>query len=347
MRGVRVKSGALIFLGTLCALALSWFGLVLLPHEQIGSQTPEKSDQLASLETRTNWLARQRGLPEKPGGSGAIYPSPRPGLAQLGAEIYRANGCAYCHTREVRQTGTTFDVVLLEAGTNGVEVLNAIQKLNRNSAGNNATKILGGLPKPLFRNVEKNFADTVQTTLNKLGAKAEVVLVPLGADIARGWGVRQTVAQDYLFDNPVSLGSQRVGPDLANVGARRDEDWNLLHLYNPRVEIKNSTMPPFRFLFEQRKIRGGKPSPDALQVDSVPAGFEIVPTTEAKALAAYLMSLRADAPLFETPMSAPKTPNTNTNVPVGESATNTPTNATAWTSNELNSIPVATNPNPK
>lgn len=322
-----MKSGALIFLGTLCALALSWFGLVLLPHEQIGSQTPEKSDQLASLETRTNWLARQRGLPEKPGGSGAIYPSPRPGLAQLGAEIYRANGCVYCHTRQVRQTGTTFDVVLLEAGTNDVEVAGAISKLKPQVSKDEAAKFLFGLPKPLLRGVEKNDADTAQKTLNKLGAKAEVVVIPLGADISRGWGARQTVAQDYLFDNPVLLGSQRVGPDLANIGVRRDENWNLLHLYNPRVEVKNSTMPPFRFLFEKRKIKG-KPSPDALNVDPVPAGFEIVPTTEAKALAAYLASLRADAPLFETPMSAPKSSNAGTNAPASEISTNAPgTNA--------------------
>ena len=291
--------GALIFLGTFLALASSWFGLVFLPHAQIGGQTPDKSDQLAALESRTNWLAIQRGLPGKPGGSGAIYPSPRPGLAQLGAEIYRANGCASCHTRQVRQTGTTFDVTLIEAGTNGVEVLNAIQKLKPDGASENGVKLLSGLPKPIFKNVEKDFADNAQNALGKAGAKVEVVVVPLGADIARGWGVRQTVAQDYLFDDPVLLGSQRVGPDLANVGARLpDAGWHLRHLYNPRMEVKNSTMPSYRFLFEK----------------------ENVPTTEARALAAYLVSLRADAPLFETPMSLPKIPNADTNTP----ATNSP-----------------------
>ncbi len=314
-----MKSGALIFLGTLGALSASWLGMVFLPTAQIGGQTPDKADHLAALESRTNWLARQHGLPEKPGGSGAIYPSPRPGLAQLGAEVYRANGCAYCHTREVRQTGTTFDVMLIEAGTNGVEVVNAIQKLAAKSATGHAPELLASLPRPIFQNVEKSFADTAQKALIKAGANAEEVVVPLGADIARGWGVRQTVAQDYLFDNPVLLGSQRVGPDLANVGARRDETWNLLHLYNPRVEVKKSTMPPFRFLFEQRKIRG-TPSPDALKVDSVPAGFEIVPTTEAKALVAYLASQRVVTPLFETPMTAPKIPSVGTNAP----ATNAP-----------------------
>ncbi len=65
-------------------------------------------------------------------------------------------------------------------------------------------------------------------------------------------------------------------------------------------------MPPYRFLFETRKI-GAKPSPEALQFPTpvAPAGYEIVPKPEATALVAYLLSLRADAPLFEAPMTPP------------------------------------------
>src|SRR5437667_11579508 len=40
----------------------------------------------------------------------------------------------------------------------------------------------------------------------------------LGVDLSRGWGPRKTVAQDYMGDYPVLLGSQRIGPDLANIG---------------------------------------------------------------------------------------------------------------------------------
>jgi len=60
-------------------------------------------------------------------------------------------------------------------------------------------------------------------------------------------------------------------------------------------------MPPFRFLFEKRKIRG-QPSPDALVLprEEAPApGYEVVPKPEAKALVAYLLSLKANAPLPE------------------------------------------------
>ena len=51
-------------------------------------------------------------------------------------------------------------------------------------------------------------------------AKSETHIIATGPDIARGWGVRQSVAEDYLYDDPVQLGSLRAGPDLADVGVR-------------------------------------------------------------------------------------------------------------------------------
>ena len=57
-------------------------------------------------------------------------------------------------------------------------------------------------------------------------------------------------------------------------------------LYSP---AKDSRMPGYSFLFEERKIVG-QPSPEALNV-SVAAGYEVVPTERARSLAAYLSSL--------------------------------------------------------
>lgn len=142
-----------------------------------------------------------------------------------------------------------------------------------------------------------------------------------GLDIERGWGVRRTVARDYLFDSPPFLGSTRLGPDLANVGsakwrnepegedknfkpARRDANWHLLHLYNPRVLVKDSNMPPYRYLFKKQKI-GGQRSADALNVP-VEAGYEIVPKPEAKNLVGYLLSLDKSHPLKEVPTATPE-----------------------------------------
>ena len=132
-----------------------------------------------------------------------------------------------------------------------------------------------------------------------------------GTDYARGWGVRFTVAQDYLGDYPVMLGMQRIGPDLSNIGARRpDTTWHLLHLYDPQGLVNGSMMPPYHYLFEKRKISRA-PSEQALKLANVPAGFEIVPTENAEALVAYLMSLKSQVELFEAPVPHPPAPATN------------------------------------
>ncbi|EEF61926.1 cbb3-type cytochrome c oxidase subunit II [Pedosphaera parvula] len=229
--------GPLLFLGTFFALATSWFGFVLMPQLQIGRQ-----QQVEAANT------------------GQPYP-PRPaGQAVQGESIYRANGCFYCHSQQVRPIG-------------------------------------------------------------------------FGADERFGWDGRQSkvqsVAQDYLFAQPVMLGSQRIGPDLTNIGLRNpDAAWQLRHLYNPQLVSPGSTMPPYRFLFEKRKLKfGEKRSVDALQLDNIPADYEIVPTAEAKVLVSYLQSLHSEGILFEAPPL--------TNRPPAEAGTNAPSGT--------NAAPVATN----
>ena len=60
-------------------------------------------------------------------------------------------------------------------------------------------------------------------------------------------------------------------------------------------------MPSYAYLFDERKI-SGSPSPDALVLPAhlaPKAGFEIVPSADAKALVAYLASLNRSSPLKE------------------------------------------------
>ncbi len=64
------------------------------------------------------------------------------------------------------------------------------------------------------------------------------------SDIARGWGVRPSVARDYLRESTAFLGSSRLGPDLANVGARLpDAAWHYSHLYAPASTSEGPLMP--------------------------------------------------------------------------------------------------------
>ena len=134
-----------------------------------------------------------------------------------------------------------------------------------------------------------------------------------GTDLDRGWGPRRTVARDYIHEEPPLLGNSRIGPDLANAGVKewrneaaddtkrpvkRDAAWHYLHLYAPQVIVRESNHPPYRYLFETRKI-SGQQSADAIRFpdrgvdpDILPKeDFEVVPTPAAKALVGYILSL--------------------------------------------------------
>jgi cytochrome c oxidase cbb3-type subunit 2 len=268
-----MKNGFSVFLAAFVALGGSWCGFVLAPELQLGT-----AKQTAVLN------------------SGDIYPVQWTGAATLGLQVYRANGCAACHTEQIQQSGVVFEVVLTGAGKNPVAMSNLVSSL----------KLTG---------LTKEEADASNDKITAAGGKVETHLIPTGADIPR-WGVRRSVAADYLYDSPVQLGSIRIGPDLADVGARLgNADWQLLHLYAPQSVTKNSAMPPFRFLFETKKI-GDAPSPDALNLPmefAPPTGYEVVPKPEAKQLAAYLLSLHQDVPLYEAPFTPPQV---STNAPV-------------------------------
>jgi cytochrome c oxidase cbb3-type subunit 2 len=259
-----MNRGALIFLAAFVALGGSWCGFVLAPQLQLGG---------AKQTTVLN--------------SSEVYPVGRPGEANQGLQVYRANGCAACHTEQVRQTGVACEVILTDAGKNPLNVSNVISAL----------KLTG---------ITKDEADVVSGQITAAGGKVETRIVATGPDIARGWGMRRSVAEDFLYDYPVQPGGLRVGPDLANIGVRApDANWQLLHLYAPQSVVKGSAMPPFRYLFEVRRI-GREASPDALRLPAEfapPPGYEVVPTDEVKELAAYLVSLRATVPLYEAPIT--------------------------------------------
>lgn len=260
-----MKNGFVIFLVAFAVLTGSWSVFVLAPQRQLGG-----AGQVAVLN------------------SSEIYPLNRPGVAAQGLSVYRANGCAACHTEQVQQSGVVCDVLLTSAGSKNPSAVSNLV----------ATLKLNGLT--------EEEAEGVSGKITEAGGKVETHIVATGPDLARGWGLRRSVAQDFLYDQPVQLGSVRIGPDLADVGRRRpDASWQLLHLYAPKSVVKDSAMPPFRYLFETKKI-GAAPSPDALNLpkEFAPAdGYEVVPKPDAKKLAAYLLSLHADVPLYDAPFT--------------------------------------------
>jgi cytochrome c oxidase cbb3-type subunit 2 len=140
-----------------------------------------------------------------------------------------------------------------------------------------------------------------------------------GADIARKWGARGGYARDYIRDQTVLLGSSRLGPDLRNTGntelhSYADADYFYHLLYAPASVAPGSMMPAHAFLFDVHPVAGRQPSAHALKLSSrfsPGAGLEVVPSSRAQALVAYLLSLKDtyDYPIERTrnaPAEQPK-----------------------------------------
>ncbi|MBL7763938.1 MAG: cytochrome c [Chitinophagaceae bacterium] len=116
------------------------------------------------------------------------------------------------------------------------------------------------------------------------------------------WGQRPSIAADYaatsrtdVWRNTATLmGTERTGPDLTNVGNRQGSlEWNLTHLYNPRILVKESVMPAYPWMFEIKESPAKNDVivnvPDAYLKNS--AG-KIVATKEALQLVSYIQSLK-------------------------------------------------------
>ena len=288
-----MKTGFSVFLACFVALGASWYGFVYGPLKQLGVE-----QQTVILQSTDNW------------------PQQRTGEATLGLQVYRQYGCAACHTEQVRQTGAANELDVLTLGTHNAEDFKGFMKsllvvpelmTSSNDIVANLDKWNGQLPLVLYYGQNSDAVSALAGKLKPVGVKTDARVVAVGPDIARGWGTRQSVAADYLYDQPVQLGSLRAGPDLTTIGVREpDANWQLLHLYAPNCVVPNSTMPPFHDLFEVRKKVNGQVSPDALPL---PKGFalgddmEVVPTTEARQLVAYLLTLKNNAPLYEAPFT--------------------------------------------
>jgi cytochrome c oxidase cbb3-type subunit 2 len=206
-----MKSGPFLLLGLFVALTLSWGGLVLGSHKQLGALTPYYDE-----------------------GESAAFPSRTSGIAARGQSVYADLGCAACHTQQVRRPD-------------------------------------------------------------------------YGSDQARGWGERQSVARDYIFQARPQLGASRIGPDLANLAGRKPSPMDSEDLM--RLLYHGSpTHPSYKFLFDDREIVGQRAA-TALKLtgnDAPAAGHQIVPTERAQSLVAYLLSLNNTYDYPESrPIAAP------------------------------------------
>jgi cytochrome c oxidase cbb3-type subunit II len=63
-----------------------------------------------------------------------------------------------------------------------------------------------------------------------------------------------SLAAESMYDHPFQWGSKRTGPDLARVGGKYSNEWQVAHLIDPREVVPESIMPPYAFLLD-RELR--------------------------------------------------------------------------------------------
>jgi cytochrome c oxidase cbb3-type subunit 2 len=61
-----------------------------------------------------------------------------------------------------------------------------------------------------------------------------------------------SLAAESMYDHPFQWGSKRTGPDLARVGGKYSNDWQVAHLVDPRSVVPESIMPGYAFLLDRK-----------------------------------------------------------------------------------------------
>ena len=59
-----------------------------------------------------------------------------------------------------------------------------------------------------------------------------------------------SLAVESQYDHPMHWGSKRTGPDLARVGGKFSDEWQVQHLVDPRAVVPESVMPQYAFLLD-------------------------------------------------------------------------------------------------
>jgi cytochrome c oxidase cbb3-type subunit II len=57
-----------------------------------------------------------------------------------------------------------------------------------------------------------------------------------------------SLAAESMYDHPFQWSSKRTGPDLARVGGKYSNDWQIAHLVDPRAVVPESIMPGYAWM---------------------------------------------------------------------------------------------------
>jgi Cbb3-type cytochrome oxidase, cytochrome c subunit len=295
-----MKGIGALFLGIFGTFAFSWAGLVLIPNYQIGHLDPQVDED-----------------------GNDPYPAPKSGMADRGRRIYAANGCAYCHSQQMRADYAAPDLertrdldpkkpkwgerrsaprdylfehpVLLGKMRVGPDLAN-MGKAAPAEEENAAPAANPAAPAAPQASPTTSAAPAASPAVSP--AKAPATTSPAPASASPAATASPTPAANA---NTADTAAAANGAPPFYSAA-----WHHRHLYSPRSLVLDSNMPAYHFLYEKRRISGERAA-DALKLgerDAVPEGWEVVPTYDAKCLVAYLMSLDQSHPLKEVKATA-------------------------------------------
>ncbi len=94
-----------------------------------------------------------------------------------------------------------------------------------------------------------------------------------------------SLAVESQYDHPMLWGSKRTGPDLARIGDKYSDDWQVRHLVDPRALVPESVMPQYAFLLQEPLEVESLPGRlAALRAVGVPYSDEMIASADADAV---------------------------------------------------------------
>jgi cbb3-type cytochrome oxidase cytochrome c subunit len=303
-----MKGLAPLFLGIFGTFAFSWIGLTVIPTWQIGHLNPESDEEGTD-----------------------IYPRPQSGMFARGEHVYAANGCVYCHSQQVRADYIADDIERKWGNRRSAPRDYIFERpifLGKMRMGQDLANIGARAPAPEESPAPAGAPQGAAVSSPPAGAPAKAsppssratapAASPASSPATAAAASPSPAAQGAAVSSPPSspgtspAGSSPAAPSAqtpsapwpiqtAGLPPMYSAAWQHVHLYAPRSINPDSNMPAYRFLYEKRRIAGER-SAEALQLsgsDAPPAGWEVVPTYDAKCVVAYLMGLNQSHPLKE------------------------------------------------
>ena len=95
-----------------------------------------------------------------------------------------------------------------------------------------------------------------------------------------------SLAVESQYDHPMQWGSKRTGPDLARIGGKYSDQWQVAHLADPRAVVPQSVMPAYAWMARTRlETRGLSGHLRAQRRVGVPYSDAMIEHAEADAVA--------------------------------------------------------------